>query len=313
MTPSDLAIRKEIKILLLIGACTFTLRLLLDSQFAKSALLYLAVPFLIAVTMHFTIGYPKSKSLFSRYLVSMRDSTIIMLATSAILFEGFLCVLMFLPIYWIATTTGFILGWIVEKRDQRKGARLSAYALPVIVLFASLEGTQEITTFQRASEVTYTAVVNASIDELKSNLVKPITFAESRPWFLSIFPFPTRVTAGTLKPGDIHDLEFVYRRWFFTNVHKGHMRLRIASVGARDITTEILADDSSYLSTYVRLKGTRLSFARINDNRTRISITIYYDRLLDPAWYFAPLQRLVIQQGAKYVVESVIAREKINE
>jgi hypothetical protein len=43
--------------------------------------------------------------------------------------------------------------------------------------------------------------------------------------------------------------------------------------------------------------------------RTRIALTVKYHRLLDPAWYFGPMQQLAAEQSARYLVDNIIVRE----
>ena len=68
-------------------------------QSRNSTLLYLAVPFGISVLLSQLTSRSERPSLGWRYLDHLRDATIVLLATSAFLYEGFVCVLMFMPIY----------------------------------------------------------------------------------------------------------------------------------------------------------------------------------------------------------------------
>ena len=298
-------------LLFLIGACSLATRALLDSRFANSALLYLALPFTISLLLHHLVGYPENRDALGRYLNHLRNATIIMLATSAVLFEGFICVLMFMPIYFLAISIGYSFSLLLERSRRHRGSRIGIYTLPIVVAVLSFEGVAPETTFQRATDVTFRAVVQADIQSLKANMARPIVFDRPRHWFLSVFPLPSRVEAGSLAPGDVHRLHFVYKRWFFANVHRGDMRLRIEEVGKDHVRTTIV-DNSSYLANYLKLEGTRVRFRRLDDRRTEVSLTITYQRGLDPAWYFGPLQRFAVERSAKYLVESVIAREGLD-
>ena len=52
---------------------------------------------------------------------------------------------------------------------------------------------------RRDEEVGASAVLEGSIEAFQANMAKPIVFTGPRPWFLSVFPLPTRVEAGTLR------------------------------------------------------------------------------------------------------------------
>ena len=146
---------------------------------------------------------------------------------------------------------------------------------------------------------------------LKSNMAQPIILPNDRHWFLSVFPLPVDIKAGTLAAGDIHSLDFVYKRWFFTNVKRGRMELLIDSVEPQQVTTKIVRNDS-YLAGYLNIKGTEVNFTPIKREagaaQTRIDLTVKYDRLLDPVWYFGPLQNYAVEQSADYLMRSVIAK-----
>jgi hypothetical protein len=86
------------------------------------------------------------------------------------------------------------------------------------------------------------------------------------------------------------------------------MHLRIAEVSPRRIRTEILRDDS-YLSHYMRIEGTEVNFTELGGGRTQVALTVKYRRLLDPYWYFGPLQQAAAKRSAEYLIQSIIARE----
>lgn len=295
-------------LLFVIGAATLTIRAILDSEFRNSTLLYLLVPFAVSIGIHLLVPRPEGEVSITRgYLRHLRDATIVMLATSALLFEGFICVLFFMPIYYVIVTVGFVFSWLAD-RVGGGGDRAAAYTLPALVLLLTMEGLFDETTVPRYGEATHVAVVEGSISDLKANMAKPIAFAGERHWLLSIFPLPTKIHAGSLAVGDVHRLHFVYRRWFFTNIHEGDMAIRIDEVSKDRIRTSIV-ENSSYLSHYMKIDGTEVRFRELGDGRTLVSLTVKYHRLLDPAWYFGPLERAAARQSARYLIETIIARK----
>ena len=84
--------------LLVIGVSTLTLRALLDSRFGTTTLVYILVPFVISIALTFFTKSSRSRRWGPRYLNHLRIATIVFFATSVLLFEGFVCVLMFMPI-----------------------------------------------------------------------------------------------------------------------------------------------------------------------------------------------------------------------
>ena len=294
-------------LIFIIFACSLGLRALLDSRFGSTALVYLAVPYVISVALFQFMPRSENQRALGWYLNHLRDATIVMLATSAVLFEGFVCVVMFMPIYYFGVTVGFLAKLWRERAEAGGGSPLSVYLIPAVVLALSLEGAVPVTFTPRTQSVTQSAILEASVDALMANMAQPIVFDQPRGWFLSIFPLPHRVDAGTLAAGDVHTLHFTYRRWLVTNLHQGEMHLLIEEVGDRHIRTRVV-ENTSYLSGYLSIDGTEVRFTELDNGRTEVSLTVHYTRLLDPAWYFGPLQRAAVNQSARYLIDTVIAR-----
>jgi len=294
-------------LLFTVGVFSFLIRLILDSNFANSAVLYVAIPFLVSFAIFQFTEKPKSGRLWMRYFAHLRDATIIMLATSVVLFEGFLCVLMFMPIYYLIVTIGFGAEALFRINEQRKRNKLKASVLPMVIALLAIEGLSPSTSFERQNQVTRTVVVNASIDQLKANMAAEINLSARRHWFLSVFPLPIEVQAGTLNPGDIHKLDFIYKRWFFTNIDRGQFHLRIDEVSEDRVKTSVTRN-TSYLAKYLNIQGTEVQFTPISEDQTEVALTIHYERLLDPAWYFGPMQKFTVSQSADYLIDEVIVR-----
>lgn len=286
-----------------IGICTLAIRAILDSRFANSALLYVAIPFVISILLFHFSPKPEGSTSLRRYLGHIRDATIIMLGTSAFLFEGFICVLFFMPIYYLFVSIGFLFGAFAQHEQNR----LRASILPLLVGLMAIEGTAASTSFERNNEVTRTYVINADVETLQANMAKPIELPRKRQWFLSIFPLPTDVQAGSLKAGDIHRLKFIYKRWFFTNIQEGELHLSIDSVSPQLVETSVVRN-TSHLSKYLKIHGTRIEFDELSEQQTKVTLRISYDRLLDPVWYFDPLQRYTVGKSGDYFVAAVFAR-----
>jgi hypothetical protein len=296
--------------LLFLTGCAFLLvRTLLDSEFRGSGLLYLGVPFLIAIALHqFMPRPPRAEEgrNMRQGLVMLRDGTVVMLATSAILFEGFLCVLMFLPIFWLAMGLMLLITHLTERQRDEHGMKV--YLLPALLALLAVEGVSPQLSFSRHELVTRSLIVDASPAAIKAHLAKPIRFSAQDNLFLSLFPLPDGAFTGSLNQGDIHRLHFTYRRWFVTNVHKGEMHVRLAEVSDQRIRTEIIRNDA-YLSHYMVVDSTQVDMVPLPGGKTRVSLSVRYTRLLDPYWYFGPMQRYAIEKSADYLLGNVIDPE----
>jgi len=297
-----------IRFLLIIGVATLLTRLVLDSRFATTSFFYCLVPFLIGVILYVFVPQPKGYSKTQRFGRHILATIIVMLASSAILFEGFLCVIMAAPIYLIFAALAFAImpnhpGY--EKKDVSDVFRISV--IPVIVAILSLEGITDKTSFPREEVITRSAVVNLTPDQIHANLDEPVHLDAKRSAFLSLFPLPDKVDAGRFAQGETHIAFFTYRRWGWWNVHKGETHLHMKTVEPLRIETEVTRDDS-YFSHYLTIHGTRIDLAPQADGQTEITLTIRYRRDLDPAWYFGPMQRSAMRESADYLIAHIIGK-----
>ena len=121
---------------------------------------------------------------------------------------------MFMPIYL------FFAGIAYALAPKRKEDGTIEYSdvfkvsfAPLLIAVLSIEGLTETTSFPREASVSRSHIVAASLSDIHENLASPIKLEESRSPFLSIFPLPDKVEAGSLKEGDIHKSYFTYERW----------------------------------------------------------------------------------------------------
>jgi len=294
---------------LIIGFAVMVLHSLLATDYGGSALVYIAMPYIVGVLIYVLIPQPKGRGKIARFFRHMLVALIIMLSTSVILREGIICVAMFLPIYMVFSMLYFVMAPAQNLSDDPKAVSdvFKVSFVPVIVAFLSLEGISETLSFEREETVTRSMIVDGNIATLKSNMAMPIHLEEERSWFLRLFPLPYDIAAGNLTEGETHTAKFAYHRWLFTNTHYGETHLKLAEVGEQHVRTQI-TKDTSYFSKYMTIKGTLVEFEPITEKTTRVTLTIDYTRDLDPAWYFGPLQRRAIGESAEYLITQVISR-----
>lgn len=297
------------KILLIIGVAASTLRLLLDSSYATTALVYVAVPALIALALIYFVKPYKGHSEHRKFWFFMFESLVIMLATSALLMEGFICVLMFMPIYFGVAMLVYLVklmrGDFYKDRERDIANRFKANAWLALPLLLSMEGVLPQTSFERSNSITRTRIIEASPSDIIGHLNQPMDYSGDRGWLISFFPKPERTENSGLTLGAIHKLHFVYHRWFVTNTKRGEVHVRIDEVSTERIRTSMVRNDS-YLSTYIDVKGTQVDLLPLGGGRTEVKLTVNYERTLDPYWYFHPLQKTAIEQSADYLLSQII-------
>lgn len=294
------------RLMFIVGAAALTMKAMLESRYADSVVVYLAIPFVISVLIHEFTEPRSDDTVGGHVLRHVRSALIVMLASSALLMEGFICVLFMIPIYLFGALLAYIFMEIRQNARDRK-SQMKAYAIPALVALLSIEGLTAATTLPRFQTVTVTRELQATPAELQANMAQPISFDASRTWLLSAFPLPVKVDAGTLKAGDTHTLDFIYKRWFFTLAKEGQMQLRLDEVRPDYIHTTV-TKNTSYLAGYMDIDGTEVHFHDLGTGHTRVSLTLRYERHLDPSWYFGPLQSLAMRQSADYLINTVIAR-----
>ena len=294
-------------VLILIAVASISIRLLIEYEFDNSAILYIGIPFLISIA----IAAYRPPSSREKWWHSYRDHTylalIVFLGSSVVLFEGFVCVLFFMPIYFLVVSIGFLIAWRKNSRDKR-GGKTFVSVLPILILGTSVEGISDDLSFDRHAEVTVSKIASMTPAEVMENLALPFDLQKDRDWLISIFPMPYHIEAGSLQAGDTHRVYTRYHRWFATNTHEGELHLQIVDVEPNRVETRFV-HDSTFFASYLTVNGTEIELTEIAPNQTQISLRIKYERKLDPAWYFHPLQQYGVGQMAEFLIDEVMIRE----
>ena len=294
-------------LLVIAGLASLVIHLLGRNNLGDSALLYMAVPYSVAVLITLLRPYGHHDHWPQRYLSHAVSALVVFLMSSVILLEGFICVLFFMPIYFVGVSLAFVAHAIADAWNARKGRTLSI-AIPLLVAALSTEGTTKMTTLDRSA--TATAVVTTAMTpaSLQHNLATPFELPESSNWLLGLFPMPHTIEAGSLAVGDVHRVHTRYHRWFVTNTHEGLIELRIDAVTPQHVAVSFVRD-TSYFSSYVRLIRSEFRFAPGAHGQTEVTLEIHYERRLDPAWYFAPIQAYAMDTMAAHLIEEVLIRD----
>lgn len=296
-----------IGLLVIAGMASLVIQLLVRHDLDHTALLYLAVPYSVAVLITLLRPYGNHDHWPQRYLSHAVSALVVFLMSSVVLFEGFICVLFFMPIYFVGVTLAFVAHAIADAWNARKGRTLSV-AIPLLVAALSTEGTSDVTTFDRSATATAVVTTEMTSAQLQQNLATPFELPKSSDWLLGLFPMPHTIEAGSLQVGDIHRVHTRYHRWFVTNTHNGVIELRIDAVTPQRVLVSFVRD-TSYFSSYVRLVGSEFRFVADDKGRTEVTLDIHYERRLDPAWYFTPIQAYAMDAMAAHLIEEVLIRD----
>ncbi len=293
-------------LLLLIAMASIGIRLLTRYDFDNTELLYIGVPFLFSLAIAALRPARSRDRWWHGYRDHALSAMIVFLSSSIVLFEGFICMLFFMPIYFLIVSIVFLFAWH-DQRHQR-GATRFVSVLPLLILVTALEGTTDTFSFDRQSHVVVTKVADMSRAEIVGNLTLPFNLQRDRGWLLSVFPMPYHIAAGSLEVGDVHRVYTRYHRWFTTNTHEGELHLEIVDVAPNHITTRFI-HDTTFFASYLTARSTEISLTPISSTQTEITLRINYERKLDPAWYFHPLQQLAVTQMAEFLNDEVMIRK----
>ncbi|MEM8984192.1 MAG: hypothetical protein AAGC71_14260 [Pseudomonadota bacterium] len=293
--------------ILLLGLAPLIVRLLMETQFDHTALLYVGVPYLISLLITLTRPMRKEKTWWQFYIDHMLAALAVFLGSSILLFEGFVCVLFFIPIYLLIVSIAFAAHAALLKAKERNRTYVSV--LPLLLIALSFEGTTDVLTIERANSVSVSKTITLEREAVLSNLAKPFDLRKDRHWLLRIFPMPYQIDAGSLAPGDVHTIKTRYHRWFVANTHEGEAKLQIVAVEPHRIQTRFISD-TTFFASYLRTVGTEITLVDAGPGQTTISLRIDYERTLDPAWYFHPLQQFGMTKMADFLIDEVMIRDR---
>jgi hypothetical protein len=267
----------------------------------QTAALFIGIPALLAIVVTLAVS-PRSAT-----GVVCKAVTIGLLVSMLFLWEGVLCVLMSAPLFFAVAVgiTHFV--QFVRGTGDRGTITLRSCGILLALVPMSLEGVTELTTVNRDESVSATRIVRASADAVGHALLDAPRFDRARPLLLrGGFPSPiaTRVERA---PGDT--------RWIIT-MRGGEMLLSGMEPRTGDLTLTLeesrpglvrwrAISDTSHMTHFLQWRDIVVRWEPVDAATTRVTWAIGYQRGLDPAWYFGPMERYAARLAAGYLIDSV--------
>jgi len=294
--PDDDSDRKTVGwIIIVVAMVCGAYRVLVLHRLQHTSLVFIGLPALAA----FALLYTRPRTAIG----TINKVIALLLCLSGILFgEGLVCILFAAPIFFLV---GTILGWIVNrvtgKRDPNgpsSGNWRGVVALAVVPL--SAEGLAPALSFNREERVTVSRVVAAEPNDVRAALAATPVFDHDLPRFFALgFPTPMHTSGAGLAVGDERRIMFAHGQH-----HSGALVMRVA---AADSTSALftVTSDSSYITHWLSWEDATVRWEPIAPGQTRVTWTLRYRRRLDPAWYFAPLERYGVGLAAGYLIETL--------
>lgn len=255
----------------------------------QTAALFIGLPTLLAILLVLT---PRAKTATGAVV---KGTTVALLASAPLLQEGFICILMASPlIYFVAV----VIGLVVDYSRRRNGEALGlAPILPLLLM--SLEGTSPELSLPRAAEVQVHRVVRASVPELRARAAAPMRADVPLDGLLEIgFPRPGRATGRGLAKGD---LRVVAIR---AGERTGEVAWAVAGSSEARVRF-VCVRDTSPVAGWLAWEDAELTWRPMGEEQVEATLRVRYRRLLDPAWYFGPLERMGATEAASWVLEAL--------
>jgi len=299
VTPASMKSRVALTaVILAVTAASLWYRAVVFHGLGQTSALFIGVPVVLAIVVIFTTT-PQSAT-----GVACKAVTVGMLLSALFLWEGFLCIVMAAPLfYFVAIMLTYALGRLRERRART----LHSSLLVLLVAPMSLEGVTNLTTLNRAEVVTRSQIVHASPAAVERALFDRPRFDRVLPRYLQAgFPRPT---ASRIERRDAGP------RWVIT-LRGGETFLNGTAPTTGDLTMQLeearpgfvrwrAVSDTSHMIHFLTFRESIVGWEPIDAQTTRVTWTIRYDRGLDPAWYFGPMQRYAVGLTAGYLIDAV--------
>lgn len=275
---------------LAVGIVSILYRILVLGQKEQSALMFIGLPTAMAMLITFLPRATSATGMIAKGI------TLFLLLLGILFIEGFICILLASPFFY---AIGFIVGIFADKARALKEfeKRFRVVVLPVLLLM-SVEGVNGLLSFPRDESVTVEMDVSLPPAAARERLARGPQFVlSSLPSFLKLgFPAPHRIEGAGLEAGD----EWLIR--FAGGEGKpGDLRARVTASNPSHIVVERVSD-TSHISHWLDWKEAEWTIREAGIG-SRVSLTMRYRRLLDPAWYFKPIERYGVRMAGEYFLD----------
>lgn len=282
----DRSVVNLVFVILAVAAGSIMYHVIVMKRLEQTSLLFIGIPTILALIVACT---PKPKSAMGGVL---RATTLGLLISGALLGEGFICILMASPLFYLVA---IIIGAARSSRNPT--------VLPALVLFGlipmSFEGTHPKLSFNREETLQATAIVNASAAQVEQALSRSPRTDLPLPYYLRAgFPRPVEAHGSGLRVGDLRVIHFAGGEG-----EPGDLTMKITDSTAGHVRLVALSDRSK-IAHWLDWEAADVRWQQIDATHTRVSWSLSFRRLLDPAWYFRPWERYAVRLAAGYLIQA---------
>ncbi|WP_433236307.1 hypothetical protein ACQPYK_26870 [Streptosporangium sp. CA-135522] len=266
-------------------------KLLHAGHLEQTAVFYVGLPAVIAITVALTVRPRTATGLI------MATITVGLALAGPFLGEGIVCLLFAAPIFYlVGLAIGVSVDWI---RERRRGMNMNVIVVPLLLL-SMAEGATGATSLPRGEEVTVTRAAGA-VDVERALAAPPVFGAFDSPFLRMGFPRPLVARGEGLELGAIREITFNSRRSLGIGAvaEPRSMTLRVKERSPGRVVFQVVRDTT--LARWLDLREAEFTWTR-----ARLSVCLRYRRTFDPAWYFGPLQRFAVGQAAGYLAGTFV-------
>jgi hypothetical protein len=278
-----------ISLVLALTAGSLMYRILVRADLTHSAAMFLGIPAVLAILLGLTA---KARTLTGGIV---KGITLFLLIVAPLLGEGYLCILIASPIFYLV---GIIVGLLADSQRNRRKATLSCVA--IIFLPMCLEGIVPQLTLSRDQVVESAAVVNSPAAAVEAALAQSPSLQTSLPAWLNVgFPRPLAAYGSGLAVGAMRTIHFAGAE----GDPPGDLVSRVAENRPNYVRMETVSD-STKLTQWVRWQSSEVEWREVDSQHTAVTWRVHFARQLDPAWYFIPWERFTVRQAARYMIDA---------
>ncbi len=251
--------------------------------YEQTALLFIGIPFVIAWLI--TLAPPAT----SAKGIAFKTTFLILSLAGILLPEGLVCLVMSAPIMFIAVYLGAKLGY---QQSSTKSRFLAAIPLMVLLTDAAVITRQQTVVVER--------VVPLSTVTITDHLADPWTWEQPLPAFTRLgFPVPVDSAGHGLNIGDTRTITFEQEGRLVT------MQWQVTAVDDTHVRFTNIADETA-IANWLEWATADIEWRPTATGETAVTWSVSYERQLDPALYFAPLQRVIMVQTLDYLLDAII-------
>jgi hypothetical protein len=164
-----------------------------------------------------------------------------------------------------------------------------------------------LTTVDRRERVSATKIVRAAPGDVERALFDAPRFARPLPWYLREgFPQPVAARLDQTDGSSRWVIRMRGGETFLngTEPRAGDLVLVLEDARPGLVRWRAVSDDS-HMTHFLLWHEVTVQWKAVRSDTTEVTWTLAYDRRLDPAWYFGPMERFVVRRSAAYLIDAV--------